>query len=275
MRRRSESGVALVTVLWAFAILSVIAASVIATGRSEARLTRTLAERARLQAVADAGIARAILALLAPAAASRPALDGSGYETEFAGERLSMSVQDEAGKIDLNTASDELLVGLLASAGLDPDAARAQADKIEDWREPGDLKRLNGAKASDYQAAGYLYGPRGGPFETVEELGLVLGMTPALVAKLRPAVTVYSQLTGIDASVAPPEALRALPGMTADKLQSLLASRGQVEQPADLSGHVLMIRCRIVSRTGATIRREAVLRLTGIPRRPFRIYRWS
>lgn len=71
--------------------------------------------------------------------------------------------------------------------------AQTPADRILDWREPGIGKRLNGAKAEDYRAAGIVYGPRKAPFESVEEVKLVMGMTAQLFDALAPALTVYSQ----------------------------------------------------------------------------------
>ena len=51
---------------------------------------------------------------------------------------------------------------------------------------------------SEYRAAGYAYGPRDGPFETVEELKLVMGMTPLLFEALAPVLTIYSQTPWVD-----------------------------------------------------------------------------
>jgi general secretion pathway protein K len=56
---------ALVTVLWVLVLLALIAASFTQTTRTEVNLTRNLIEAARAEALADAGVNRAILGLLA------------------------------------------------------------------------------------------------------------------------------------------------------------------------------------------------------------------
>lgn len=54
------------TVLWVLMLLALIAASFIRTTRTEVNLTRNLIENAEAEALADAGVYRAVLALLAP-----------------------------------------------------------------------------------------------------------------------------------------------------------------------------------------------------------------
>ena len=50
----------------------------------------------------------------------------------------------------------------------------------------------HGAKAAQYRAAGMTYGPPGRPFENLDELGYVLGMTKPLLAALKPHLTLWS-----------------------------------------------------------------------------------
>ena len=59
-------GLALVTVLWVLVLPSLIAASFTATTRTEINLTRNLIENVKAEALSDAGIHRAIYALLSP-----------------------------------------------------------------------------------------------------------------------------------------------------------------------------------------------------------------
>jgi len=54
---KGEDGFALITVLWAVLILATIAASIMATGRTESRLSRTHLDMAELDAVRRATIA--------------------------------------------------------------------------------------------------------------------------------------------------------------------------------------------------------------------------
>src|SRR5262249_56768073 len=111
------------------------------------------------------------------------------------------------------------------SVGLSCAAASRLVDKIRDWRDSTGLRRLNGAAAPDYRAAGLSYGPRNGPFQSVDELKLVMDMTPELFRRVEPALTVYSGRQFIDPQFAPREALLALPTMNADAAAALTTAR--------------------------------------------------
>ena len=164
-----QRGFALVSALWAAMMLALIAASIMIIGRSDGRIGHIRAIAAQGDALADAGINTAIYRLLALDPAGRPPRDGTPFDIDIEGQTVTVRVQDETGKIDLNLAPASILQRLLTAAGLDPETAQAETDRILDWREAGDLRRLNGAKREDYRLAGYDYGPRGGPFPTVEE----------------------------------------------------------------------------------------------------------
>jgi general secretion pathway protein K len=254
-------------------IVALIVQSVLVTSRTEARLAHNREALAQLGAIVDAGLNIAVLRLLDPRA--QPPVDGSPFTVAFAGDQLRLAIQDEAGKIDLNSAQDELLRRLLRSIGADLETASALKDRILDWREPGIGKRLNGAKAPEYRAAGLAYGPRNGPFESVEEVQLVIGMTPELFAAIAPALTVYSQTPWIDPSFAPPDVLRALPGMDEGAIANLLQARASTSaRPAVMIGHAFTIIAVADGPGELHVKRSAVVRLTGRPSVPYWIYRW-
>jgi general secretion pathway protein K len=283
MRRASDrSGFALLSVLWGLVILSIIAASLVGSTALSYRMERNTLRQARGSALADAAISRAILALLDARAENRWRIDGAIYDYRFAGAKIRVSIQDELGKIDLNAADGSLLTRLLRSAGLDPDEAAALVAKILDWREAGLAHRLNGAKDPEYRAAGYQYGPRNGPFQSVGEVQLVMGMTPQLFAKIRPALTVYSGRPLFDPATAPREALLALPNIDAANIDAALAARedneaasgeaatpsGMVPPVVSLAGRAFTIRAQ-VNEGGVQVTREMVIRLTGKPAQPY------
>jgi hypothetical protein len=69
--------------------------------------------------------------------------------------------------------------------------AAVLADQIADWRSATAIPLPLGAKAGQYVAAGRRWGPPDRPFRGTDELGLVLAMTPDLLARLRPYVSPY------------------------------------------------------------------------------------
>ena len=182
----------LVTVLWGIALLSIVAMSFLSSGSASYRIARNSVEVAQVDAIAEAGVVRAVLSLLDSLPDGRWRTDGVARRLELGGIPVSVSIQDELGRIDINHADGTLLVRVFQAAGLDNQAASALVDKVLDWRDSNPLKRLNGADAQDYRVAGSSSLPRKGPFQSIDELKLVMGMTPDLFRRVEPALTVYS-----------------------------------------------------------------------------------
>ena len=67
------------------------------------------------------------------------------------------------------------------------------ADAIIDFRDEDNEKGRNGAERRDYDSAGLSYGPKNEPFQLVDELVYVLGMTPNIYRRVAPLLTVRGQ----------------------------------------------------------------------------------
>lgn len=225
-----QRGFALLTVLWLTMLLAIIAASFTTTARTEIQFGRNAVDKARAEALAEAGVSLAVLALLEPDPAARWRTDGTTYAFAFAGGEIHVSIQDEAGKVDLNFASDELLHAAFVAAGVGEEQAGMLVDAVADFRDEDDLRSLAGAEDADYAAAGLPYGAKDAPFDAVDELQQVLGVTPQLYRRVAPLLTVFSWQDGLDPLTARPELLEALPGITPGQVEQLLAAR------ADLAG---------------------------------------
>jgi general secretion pathway protein K len=274
----------LIAVLWGIALLSIIATTFLWSGTVSYRIARNSIEIAQVDAVAEAAVARAAISLLASRPDQRWRVDGVPYNFNFGGAIGKISIQDELGRIDLNHADRGLLIGLFQSVGLNVEAASRLVDKILDWREGGSSRRLNGAKAQDYRAAGSTYLPRNGAFQSVDELKLVMDMTADLFRRVEPAVTVYSGSQFIDPRVAPPEALLALPGMDPSKVASTISARTtDTNAPSasnfsaasmSLVGRAFAIRTEIEKAHGPIVR-GAVIRLTDDPNNPYWVLNWK
>lgn len=224
-----QSGVALVMVLWVIALLSLMATSFGLGVRREAKLASNLAQMARLSAAAEGAIHYAVFMLQEKNPQLQWRTDGTVYEMKFDPIEVRIQIQDEAGKIDLNQADEKLLQALLGSLEFDIDQAAALADAILDWRDPDDLKRVNGAEERDYLAAGLTYGPANAPFQSIEELALVLGVTPRLATQLLPWVTVHTRRGGINPRLASKELLLALPGIDPQMVESYVEARSAID----------------------------------------------
>lgn len=266
----------IVSVLWALGLLAAAALSLVAAGRIDYALAHDALAVASDDAVAEAVTDRAVLALLDPRPADRWRTDGVPQAFRFADRRVRVSIQDELGRIDLNQADGSLLVRLIESVGVDAGPAEALVDKVLDWRDPSPLRRLNGAKDGEYRAAGYSYGPRNGPFQSVDEVRLVIGMTPAIFERIKPALTVYSGHPRFDPRLAPREALRALPGMDEAKIDAVMSARTQADAYAgpaadlvgELKGRAFEIRTEF-ARNDRTVVRDVTIRLSGNLDQPY------
>ena len=124
----------------------------------------------------------------------------------------SIAIQDEVGLIDINQADVPLLAGLFRAIGRAGEQTDTIVDRIIDWRDTDELRRLHGAEAGEYNAAELPNRPRNAPFQSVGELRLVLGMTLEIFRRVEPFVTVFSNRQAVDPRFAPREVLLALSG---------------------------------------------------------------
>ena len=271
-----------ISVLWGLGLLTAISLSLLWNGNMAYGLVHNGLEVASTNATVEAAVNRAVVALLDPRPERRWRADGIAHGFEFGRAMMRVSIQDELGRIDLNQAEAPTFLGLLQSVGLDLNSATSLTDKILDWRTATSLKHLNGAKEQEYRASGSAYRPRNGPFQSVDELLLVMDMTPALFRRIEPALTVYSGRQFIDPQVAPREALLAVPNMTPDKIESVLAARGSQQLPTDqsigdvtasLRGRAFTIRTEF-ERSNRTLTYEAAVRLTDNPAQPYWLLNW-
>lgn len=207
LHRSNERGFALVVVLWIAGLLAVLTASFSLSVRTQVRVAANLTESARAEALADAGVTLAVMDLLAarrtPDYRRRFPADGHAVPCSIDGKGgLNISVTDESSKIDVNAAGIPLMQALMVGLGEPPDKASQIADAIFDYRDGDDTKRPNGAESAEYRSAGLGWLPKNAPFQSLDELGQVYGMTPQLLGRMRPYLALHTGLAGFDASLA-------------------------------------------------------------------------
>jgi general secretion pathway protein K len=200
---------------------------------------------------------------------------------------VGVTFVSEAARIDLNEAPLAMLAGLFAAFGVKSDDAVEYANRIIGWRDPP----KPGATSDEdglYRSAGLKYSPRGGPFAHMDELWLVYGLTPALIDRMMPFVTVYSGLAGVNVLDAAPEVIAALPGMTPALLNAFLDQReaGSVDEQslqrllgpsqegatAD-SSDAYRVQVRIAFDNGRRVDAEVVI-MTGTSEAPYHVLYW-
>jgi general secretion pathway protein K len=250
-------GFALLIVLWALVLLALIVTELGASGRVEAQIARNLVSSAEAEAAADGAVYHAIFRLSDGSDQGWQA-DGTTRQVAIGPFQVEVQIEDEAGKVNPNGSSPELLRALLVAVGATGEQAQALTQAIVDWRGGGGISlEQQAAVIQQYQAAGLKYQPSFAPFETVDDMRLVLGMPPDLAARLRPHLSV-TQIGAIDPTHADPvvaQALRQLP------------SGPGTAPPIPLAYRSVAIRATAPGRAGARFTRRATVRLgPGLPR---------
>jgi len=257
-------GFALLIVLWTLVLVALLVAHLTATGRSEMRIASNYAANAQAEAEADGVVFESALHIMN----GDWVADGSTHELDLAHGKAAITLYSEAGKVNPNVASTDLLASLLRACGVEAPRANALAAAIADWREPGDQPRPDGAKGPQYQAAGLDYGPPDAPFESLDEIGRVLGMTPQIFTALRPHLTLY-QYADPDPSLADPVVLLALKQMPGGaSIQTL---------PVGLAGglQTVAVIAEAHGSRGGIFTRRAVLRIGPAFEKGFQILAWE
>jgi len=265
--RRGNGGFALVSVLWIVTVLAILATSVLQISRLHSDISHSVHQRAKARTAADAGFYLAVMQLLAVAPNMKlPEQGWTGhsitYEWEFDGVALSVSVENESSRVDLNFASERTLRDLALAVLGDASRADAIANAILDYRDKDDLRRLDGAEDIDYKRAGRAFGAANGPFQTVDELRRVLGMTQELFEQLRHAVTVFAEAGDIDTTMSTPLVVQAVLGISSEEAKQLVAER--IENAGELNFpqiEIARIRAAAQTSSGSRYFREGVVLL--------------
>lgn len=197
--------------IWVLALLSVIVGEFCYAMRAQVNITRNFKEKTEAYYVAKAGIMQAIYELIrietnpfqSPVAEETEPLDEEKIDwrinvkipdISFGAGAFSVIIENEAGKININRADQNLLRMMLNNFDLEDIDKDIIVDSIMDWRDKDDLKRLHGAEDDYYQSLPEPYRARNDDFESVEELLLVRGVTPEIFhGGLKDMVTVYTE----------------------------------------------------------------------------------
>lgn len=122
-------------------------------------------------------------------------------------------VEPLGAKININRASADDLRRYFQALELDAARVESIVDAIMDWRDADDFRRNRGGERADYLRAGARELPANANFIRVPDLADVKGITPELLARISPDLTVFG--TGqIDLNAAPRQVLLSLPGIT-------------------------------------------------------------
>ncbi|HJU16612.1 MAG TPA: hypothetical protein VJ770_09080 [Stellaceae bacterium] len=262
-----NGGFALLIVLWALVLIAFIVAHLTTSARTEARIAGNLVANAAAQAAADGAIFEAVFNLSDPRPDRRWPVDGKMHDLVVADSRVRVRLEDEAWRIDPSSASPALLAALLQATGSDPASARRLAIAIGEWAGSAPVARPRAAVLAEYRAAGLDYGPPEAPLETLDELGHVLGMTPAILAAIRPHLTLYGPPVP---SAASPDPFVAAALVEASKAGAIASAN---QPPPDV--HTTRITAIAFGSSQARVIRSAVIRFGTILPGGYTVLAWG
>jgi len=285
---RNERGFALLAVMLVLALLAVVVTELVASMRLEASMVRSYKDSVLATHLAEAAVQQAMREILGPGDVQ--ALDRDGtlvFLRTTAGTALpralpklprdhvalgagefSYRILDEESRINLNSAPPDRIDRLLAAAGIDKQARDVINDSLQDWKDPDELRRLNGAESEDfYLKLPVPYRARNGPLQDTAELLQIRGVTRELYAGspgkpgLVDLVTVAASAGTANMNTAPEAVLKAL-GFLDAELSDIVGSRVNspfTAVPGRYAGRGLAVG-------SATFRIEAEGRVSGEPR---------
>ncbi len=252
--RPQQKGSAYVLILWAFVLLSVTASLVLARADHLVSDGTRIKERAQARAVADGLLARGFFTLLDRAERARLPADGTPVEAVFLDHVTRLSIQDEYGRADLNTADPVLLQALFEQAGFSSRDSEALTQDLEE------LRRADGFHSHD------------GLIRHESALLDLPGMTEDAYGALSPLVTVHTRTATIDPWAAPVPVLLAVSGPGGRDIEAFAAARRLARKPAlpqalangpfaQSPGRLFRVRAEVDTPGGGTVVREAVVAL--------------
>lgn len=241
-RRSSPRGAVLIIVLWVLSLLTALGVGLSYRVGLDAKRASAVNGKIQAGALSSAAIQRLMFELDKDDQGYDALTDSwsndanlyNGYRLETGSYTVSFErtnpsdpsqritvygAQDEESRINVNTASKEMLERLFKWAGYSPDLA----ETVLDWTDADGNTRFHGAEAYDYASGDRPYMPSNGKMLMLEELLLVKGIRPEIYEKIAPFLTVYGE-GRVNINTAGPEVLEIL-GFSPELIQKIMRYR--------------------------------------------------
>jgi general secretion pathway protein K len=185
--QRGQRGFALLVVLWTVALLALLGTYLVVAARQRMAMASDLRIAAELESAADGGMQMAIFEFLK----GQWTPDGTIRVARTGVVDVRIFLEDEALKLNPNHASAAELQALLQQLSVNQRFAATLAAAIVDWRTPGGVQTLTGTAASNNASDRNNRSP-GVPFARLADLAAVAGMTPDIMLRLKPHLTLFT-----------------------------------------------------------------------------------
>ena len=242
VRSPRQQGSVLILVVWAVVLLSLLAAGLGSHSVFALDLTTRLERQLQSSYIAVGSVPYVVHVLAEDTTQTFDGLGDDWVNSEFlfskqrlgdgaftisrttADHQTVYGLLDEDRKLNLNTMPGGAFDVLLQEVGgMREEQAKVVADSIEDWRDEDGDTRPYGAENFYYHGRSGSYDCKNGPFENVEELLLVRGMTPEVYVRVAPYLTVYGS-GAVNLNTADRAVLSAL-GLSPEGVQGIITYR--------------------------------------------------
>jgi general secretion pathway protein K len=257
-------GFALVIVLWTLVLLSFVMTHMIAAGRTETHIAANFVANADAETQADGAILETVFRIIDASDAHWNVGDGP-HVLRMRQAKASIAIVDESGKVNPNTASTQMLAALMVVCGARQAQAAALAKAMLDWRQSddGNDKAAPERKLAQYRAARLDYGPPSAAFESLDEIGKVIGMTQDLLSRLKPNLSLF-QNGDPEPGTATPAVARALKSLAVPP----------VPPNADVQ-QTVSVYAQVTTERGGRYLRHAVVRIDPPTSQTYSILAWD
>jgi general secretion pathway protein K len=264
---KGKSGFVLIAAIWLAGLIAALTASFAVKVRVDTLAASNLLHNGRAELIAD-GMARLAAWRLANNSWAAKA-DGTEVSCRWEKEaEVTVAVQDQAGLVDLNSMPDAFFAELFERLGTNRKTAIDISQALQDYRDVDSNRVRGGTEPSTYD--GESYGPKNAPFQAIEELDQVPGITPELYRAALNLVTVYAVQPGIDATTAPPKLRELFNEKSEGDFTSALAGYAAAPQASTMA-----IDVKVELANGARFRRKAIAVALQQPDRPFLFLEWQ
>jgi hypothetical protein len=271
--KRQSQGAALITVLWLVLLLTLLGACVLVAACRDRATAREQVRSAERQGRMEGALALTLQRLADQDTSRAGALRIPTQDSWVIGwHTLNVVVEDEAARIDLNTADAAWITALLVSSGVDESRARKELARLRAW------DRNHSERASAHAVSSPDERTPTGSLQRVDEAIRLGPLWRWLVQCHQELLTVYSN-NGAPTLSNPPKALTALVKWANEHTWDNYAwpeiqNQTPVSQASQsLAGRVVHVT---ISETEPAFvdspRYEAVVRLTGNPSSPVLMY---
>ncbi|MEY2465927.1 MAG: ral secretion pathway protein [Verrucomicrobiota bacterium] len=194
-----SSGIALIAVMIAIFVLSVLAGAFAYAMKVETKLAMNASHETDLQWLGRSGVEYArwvlgqqLLITQEPydslnqkwaggpgglASSNSPLADVQLENVHVGNGTFSLKIKDLERKVNINNADQSLLQQALTLMGVDASEISYVADGILDWIDADDATHINGAESDYYEGLDPAYSAKNAPIDDLSELLLIKGVT--------------------------------------------------------------------------------------------------